>query len=513
MSSIFTMIAVYALLAFGILFCFFGRFPGQILAYAGLLLAHFTIANQIYPIWLLVLCGVLVVASIIVNKTVAPKLASKVHEYGKAGKWGTIVGSILSLFCFMAELNVIILIILFFVLPYLFAFVFELIAQKNAKEGAMRALGAYTHFATTTLINLAISAFCFFVVLYGWIDKAADEVDSVYESVVDEYMGDTIKGIEDLSKLMSEYEADATNNINSLIKKYQAACKQGEVMKAAQMMTVLSQYEDKLSEKLQKKIEKATLTIDEKYLEEYEDIMKALENVGEQYDFDDKEDYEEPTQFSSKDEAPYLKMVDMYEKLVEKFISKQKIEGSFDYELYEEVNELGGIINEFIDKFSSGLSERFNKLESMFSNAAIFGSEGEDTGDITDDAYTERSGMDEQERFSYYMIGYLTDGQKNYNIDMDLDVFPDAANGDTLSGFYHYSSQPADRRIFLSGTGKKGTSLTTYILISEKGNERFVLTLDGLSISGYWYQYDNITDCKAGNDNYSKRMEVVLERQ
>ena len=31
------MIAVYALLVFGILFCFFGRFPGQILAYAGLL--------------------------------------------------------------------------------------------------------------------------------------------------------------------------------------------------------------------------------------------------------------------------------------------------------------------------------------------------------------------------------------------------------------------------------------------------------------------------------------------
>ena len=516
MSSIFTMIAVYALLVFGILFCFFGRFPGQILAYAGLLLAHFTIANQIYPIWLLVLCGVLVVASIIVNKTVAPKLASKVHEYGKAGKWGTIVGSILSLFCFMAELNIIILIILFFVLPYLFAFVFELIAQKNAKEGAMRALGAYTHFATTTLINLAISAFCFFVVLYGWIDKAADEVDSVYdkyESVVDEYMGDTIKGIEDLSKLMSEYEADATKNINSLIKKYQAACKHGEVMKAAQMMTVLSQYEDKLSEKQQKKIEKATLTINEKYLEEYEDILKALANVGEQDDFDDKEDYEEPTQFSSKDEAPYLKMVDRYEKLVEKFISKQKKEGSFDYELYEEVNELGGIIKESIDKCSSGLSERFNKLESMFSNAAIFGSEGEDTGDITDDDYTERSGMDEPESFSYSMIGYLTDGQKKYNIDMNLDVSPDAANGDKLSGFYHYSSQPTDRKIFLSGKEKKGTSLTTYILLSEKGSERFVLTLDGLSMSGYWYQYDNDTDCKAGNDNYSKRLEVVLERQ
>ena len=45
MSSLFTLIAVYALLVFGVIFCFFGRFPGQILAYAGLLLAHFTAAS------------------------------------------------------------------------------------------------------------------------------------------------------------------------------------------------------------------------------------------------------------------------------------------------------------------------------------------------------------------------------------------------------------------------------------------------------------------------------------
>lgn len=379
----------------------------------------------------------------------------------------------------------------------------------------MRALGAYTHFVTTTLINLAISALCFYVVVNGWKDKAEEEVASIYdeyENVMEEYMGDTVQGMEDLSKVLSEYEADAKKNLNSLIKKYEAACKKGEVMKAAQIMAVLSQYEDKISKKQQKKIEKATLSFNEEYLDEYEDIVNNLGNVWGQNVFNN-EDNKEPTRFSSKEEASYLKMVDRYEKLVDKFISKQKKEGSFDYELYEEVNELGGIINESIDKCSSGLSERFNKLESMFSNAAIFGSEGEDTGDVSDDDYTERSGMDEPESFSLPMVGYLTDGQKNYNIDMNLDVSPDAANGDKLSGFYHYSSQPADRKIFLSGKEKKGTSLTTYILLSEKGSERFVLTLDGLSMSGYWYQYDNDTDCKAGNDNYSKRLEVVLERQ
>ena len=388
MSSLFTLIAVYALLVFGVIFCFFGRFPGQILAYAGLLLAHFTIANQAYPIWLLVVCGVLVVASIIVNKAVAPKLASKVHEYGKAGKRGAIVGSILSLFCIMAELDDVVIIILFFVLPYLFAFIFEFIAQKSAKEGALRALGAYTHFATTTLINLAICAFCAFVVINGWTVKAAEKVASTYYdeygNAVGEYMGDALKGMKDLSKLM-EYEAEATSNMNSLIKKYQAACKNGEVMKAAQMMAVLSQHEDKISKKQQEKIEKATLLLDDKYLEEYGDCLKALENVWNQDGVDDKEDYEKPSQLSSQDEAAYLKMVDRYERLVEKFISKQKKEGSFDSELYGEIREMEGIINESIDNCSSNLSQRFYDLERKFSMAATFGSEGEDVGDVTDD--------------------------------------------------------------------------------------------------------------------------------
>ena len=512
MSSIFTLIAVYALLVFGVIFCFFGRFPGQVLAYAGLLLAYFTIAEQAYPVWLLVVCGVLVVASIIFNKTIAPKLASKVHEYGKAGKWGTIVGSIVSLFCIMAELNDIVVIVLFFVLPYLFAFIFELIAKKNAQEGAFRALGAYTHFATTTLINLAISAFCCFVVITGWTFKAADEVVSIYdeyENFMEEYMGDSVKGMKDLSRLLSAYEADATNNMNSLIKKYQAACKNGEVVKAAQMMAVLSQYEDKIGKKQLEKIEKATLSIDDKYLEEYENILEALENVWNQDDFvdeeDDEENDEEPAQFSSEDEARYLKMVDRYEKLVERFISKQKNEGSFDYELYEEVSELGEIINESINSCSSDLNKRFNNLETVFSMAAMFGSEGEEgIGDVADD----------DTPYSYSLEGYLTDGQKKYDIEMSLDISPDRVNGDKLSGFYHYSSQPADRKVFLSGKEKKGTSsdLTTYVLLSEKGSERFVLTLDGKSMNGYWYKYDDYTDCEAGNDNYSKRLEVILSQ-
>ena len=120
---------------------------------------------------------------------------------------------------------------------------------------------------------------------------------------------------------------------------------------------------------------------------------------------------------------------------------------------------------------------------------------------------------DGDETYTLSYNGYLTDGQKKYGIDMSLDVFPDKVNGDELSGFYHYSSQPADRKVFLSGKETKGTSseLSKYILISEKGTERFVLTVDGKSMDGNWYKYDNSTDCEAGNDNYSKTLEVLLD--
>lgn len=164
------LIAVYALLAFGLLLCFVGRFPGQLLAYAGMLVASFSLKNHLYPTWLLVVCGVLVIASLIINKMVAPKLAGKVHEFGKAGKWGTIVGSIVSLFLIATVSNTTVAIILFFILPYVFAFLFETISKKNAGDGAKRALGAYTLFAATTLINIAISAFCCAEVMLGWIE-------------------------------------------------------------------------------------------------------------------------------------------------------------------------------------------------------------------------------------------------------------------------------------------------------------------------------------------------------
>lgn len=161
--------AVYALLALGLLLCFIGRFPGQVLTYAGMLIAAFATNNHFYPIWLLVVCGVLVIASIIINKTLAPKLAAKVHEFGKAGKMGTIIGSILALITMAAASNGVVALVLLVILPYVVSLLFETISKKNISEGAKRAAGAYILYVTTTFLNIVICAFCIGEVVYGWI--------------------------------------------------------------------------------------------------------------------------------------------------------------------------------------------------------------------------------------------------------------------------------------------------------------------------------------------------------
>lgn len=77
---------------------------------------------------------------------------------------------------------------------------------------------------------------------------------------------------------------------------------------------------------------------------------------------------------SAEDEAKYTEMIDKYESLVNRFISIQKAEDSFDWSLYEKVMNLAEKINESMDNASPELEERFLELERTFSNAALFGS-------------------------------------------------------------------------------------------------------------------------------------------
>lgn len=155
-------IVAWILVVVGLILCFVGRLPGQVLAYVGMLLFNFSVSGGIYPAWLLILLGVLVVCSVFVNYKIAPKLAKKVHEFGKGGKWGTVLGSALALTFMLCGTGTVLSIILFLVLPYAFAFLFEYSTKKDVSEGAKRGAGAYTLFLATTFINIAVCAFCIY---------------------------------------------------------------------------------------------------------------------------------------------------------------------------------------------------------------------------------------------------------------------------------------------------------------------------------------------------------------
>ena len=75
-------------------FEFINRVPGPILAYAGILLLNFCTDIQVFDTMSLVICGLAVVLCKVADMFV-PKVAGLISEYGKSGKWGCVIGSML----------------------------------------------------------------------------------------------------------------------------------------------------------------------------------------------------------------------------------------------------------------------------------------------------------------------------------------------------------------------------------------------------------------------------------
>lgn len=157
----FIWILAVLLIALGFLGCFINKVPGPLLAFIGVLITVF-FGDVNANVWMLVLVGVLVIASMIVSKKLLPKLGEKVHPFGKGGSWGTTVGSIIGLLILAGSSNasavgmIICFVLAFFGLPYIFAFVFEFISNKNASVALKAAGGALVTFLASTVLKLVV---------------------------------------------------------------------------------------------------------------------------------------------------------------------------------------------------------------------------------------------------------------------------------------------------------------------------------------------------------------------
>lgn len=152
-------IVAILLMCLGFLGCFVNKIPGPLLAFIGLLLAKF--AADLPISWgIIILCAVLVAASMVVNAKYVPRLAAKIYPFGKGGKWGTFTGSLIGLIIAL-KASAVVGIIFMLALPYGFAWLFEYLGTKDSTESTKRATSAFTVYLASTVIKLAVVYLCF----------------------------------------------------------------------------------------------------------------------------------------------------------------------------------------------------------------------------------------------------------------------------------------------------------------------------------------------------------------
>ena len=158
-------IAVSILFIFGFLGCFINKFPGPLCAFIAVLLCKFMLKLP-FAIWALIVVGVLVVASMVVAKNVVPQLMKKVTPFTK-GATGTTVGSIIGLVVFWGMNNtdsvsagsmIAGIIIGLILIPFVCAYIFEIVAQKDASKALKSSTGATVVYLANTLLKLIVLA-------------------------------------------------------------------------------------------------------------------------------------------------------------------------------------------------------------------------------------------------------------------------------------------------------------------------------------------------------------------
>ena len=157
------------LMAIGLIGCFVNRVPGPIMTYAGILILNFCTDIGGFDTMALVLCGLAVVLCKVADLYV-PKLAGLISEYGKAGKWGCVIGSLIGVFGVWPTVGsaddnaqvIITMIIALVVFPFLFAYIGESISHRSLSKSLRPSLAAYAAYIIGTFMKLAVTVYCIY---------------------------------------------------------------------------------------------------------------------------------------------------------------------------------------------------------------------------------------------------------------------------------------------------------------------------------------------------------------
>lgn len=159
----------WALIAIGFLGCFIHKFPGPVTAFVGMLI--FIFGTEMHVPWTgIIMCAILLAITAICNKKVIPYIATRISEFGNAGKWGAVLGSLIGFLLLVGsggedESMAIYLLLAFVVFPFGFAFCCESVSRKSITKAIKPASAAYLTYLLSMLLKLAVCCYSVYVII------------------------------------------------------------------------------------------------------------------------------------------------------------------------------------------------------------------------------------------------------------------------------------------------------------------------------------------------------------
>lgn len=160
------------LIAIGFLGCFIHKFPGPIMAFIGMLVFIFgsKMPSSLIPWTGIIISAIAILVTMFANKKIS-LITKQISEFGNAGKWGAIVGSIIGLLILLAAKSsstavlILIGILALGVIPFCLSWCFEGIARKDFGKALKPGLAAYLTYFLSMILKLAVCCFCLYIVI------------------------------------------------------------------------------------------------------------------------------------------------------------------------------------------------------------------------------------------------------------------------------------------------------------------------------------------------------------